>query len=268
MKRREMLTIGAVSIGVALPSLSWAASASSPADIVRRASELDRVNDWSADMKLEMAQPNGDKRVRKGTLFNKQGEVAQDSMRLFRVVFPGDIAGTAVLTHEHKDRSDDTWLYLPALKKVRRIVSSSKRDSFLGSEFSYVDMAKPRVDSYNYQSVDAALVDGVRCHVIEGKPKSDEVFEEEGYGLVRSFVAVDTFQTLKVEYLNAQGQLMKTQRLNQYLLVPGTSDRYIAQRREMVNHQSGQRSTIELASVKINQNLSAQLFKESRLGQD
>lgn len=263
-RRQWLLAAGAACVSPALR----AAEADGAAEIARRSSELDRVPAWTAEMTLEMLQPGGDTRTRRGTLANRTREGLRDGLRLFRVSFPADLAGTAVLTHEYDARADDTWLYLPALKKARRIVASSKRDSFLGSEFAYVDMARARVRFYRYRSRGDATVAGTPCHVVEGEPVDDATFAEEGYTLVRSFVAKDTLQALKVEYHDARHELFKTQTLSRYAPLGGAVDRSVAQRREMLNHRNGQRSVITLANIATPASLPEALFTEARLGQE
>lgn len=261
-RRRWLLAAGGCCV-------ARAASSAEPdaAELARRSADLDKVPAWSAEMTLEMLQPGGDRRVRRGMLANRLRDGAQDGMRLFRVSFPVDIAGTAVLTHEHESRADDTWLYLPALKKARRIVASSKRDSFLGSEFSYADMARPRVRFYRYRLRGEAGVGGVTCHVLEAEPADAATFAEEGYTLVRSFIAKDSAQTLKVEYHDAQGQPFKTQTLSGYVALDAAG-RAVAQRREMLNHLNAQRSVITLAAVTTASALPESAFTEARLGQE
>jgi hypothetical protein len=264
---RRRLIFGAACLGLHNVE-SRAAGTLPPADIARKAAELDQVAAWTAEMTLEMLEPGGSRRVRRGTLWNKLRGSARDGMRLFRVTHPADIAGTAVLTHEHADRPDDTWLYLPVLKKARRIVGGSRRDSFLGSAFTYVDMARPRVSLYTYEHKGRVQVAGTDCHVIEGRPASKQALSEEGYSLVRSFVAEGSFKTLQVHYHDEQGRQAKTQTLGDYTALDEAAGRWVPRRREMVNHANGQHSVVVLSSIDARPSLSDHAFSEARLAGD
>ena len=97
-----------------------------------------------------------------------------------RFTSPADIKGTAVLTIEN-DGDDDIWVYLPALKKVRRLAASNKKDAFVGTDFSYGDVLGHRVEDWNQKFVRKDTLDGKPVIVIESTPKTPAVAANSGY---------------------------------------------------------------------------------------
>ena len=101
--------------------------------------------------------------------------------RLIRFLYPPDVKGTGFLVIEHSDRDDDMWLYLPTLRKSRRKLASSKKDSFLGTEFSYGDITGPSVSEYNYRMKEEKENEQTACHVIEAVPATEDILSDYGY---------------------------------------------------------------------------------------
>ena len=97
--------------------------------------------------------------------------------RLMRFTHPADVKGTGLLTYDYEKKDDDIWLFLPSLRKTRRIVSSEKSKSFMGSEFSYADMTPPPVEDFVHKKQKVETVDGVVCWVVESTAKSEDIAE-------------------------------------------------------------------------------------------
>jgi outer membrane lipoprotein-sorting protein len=169
-------------------------------------------------------------------------EVAGDGDKSV-IVFdrPRDIHKTALLTHAHKNRDDDQWLYLPALKRVKRISSSNRSGSFVGSEFSYEDMSRQTVEKYTYRWLREEPCPGatdLTCHVNERKPT------DQKSGFVRQVVWLDTaeYRAYKVDYYDRKLSLLKTMTARDYQRYEG---RYWRPRRiHMSNHQTGKSTTL------------------------
>ncbi len=143
----------------------------------------------SQDMKMILIDKNNNERVRSIKTFGK--DFGKDDYKIMFFKTPADVKDTAFLTYDYDDASkdDDQWLYLPALKKVKRIPTSDKSSSFMGSDFSYYDMTKRNVDDYSYKVLKHMDVRGHDTTMMESIPVNEEVIEESGYiktiGLVR-----------------------------------------------------------------------------------
>lgn len=192
------------------------------------------------------------KAAMKMILKNKQGEESERSIRLQTLevaddgdkslsVFdaPKDIKGTAFLSFTHATTPDDQWLYLPALKRVKRIASANKSGPFVGSEFAYEDLSSQEVEKYTYKYLRDEALDGRDTFVVEAYP----VYENSGYTRQVVWLDKEMYQPLRIDYFDRKNAELKTvvssdwkQYLDQYWR-PG--------RMEMTNHQTG-KSTILL----------------------
>jgi len=173
------------------------------------AKESERRDDgwgnFSADLTMILKNKQGDKSVRK--ISSKTLEVKNDgdkSLLIFQT--PRDVKDTAFLTHSHKTRDDDQWLYLPALKRIKRISSSNKGGSFMGSEFSYEDMSSPELEKYNYKYIRDDQYKGRPVFVIERLPKDKRSLYS------KNLIWIDQKQYIpwKIQYYNRRGTHLKT----------------------------------------------------------
>ncbi len=157
--------------------------------IAQRVHDRDDGKSLSQDMEMILIDKNGNKRVRKLRTFSK--DFGEDTHKIMFFLSPADVKDTSFLTYDYEDSSkdDDQWLYLPALKKVKRIPTSDKSSSFMGSDFSYYDMTKRDVDDFNYKILKHVKVRGHDTTMIESTPKSSDIVDESGYtktiGLIR-----------------------------------------------------------------------------------
>ena len=191
----------------------------------------------------------GQMRERKSTTVSKLQSNGIDSKLLVKFETPADIKGTGFLQVEHSDTDDDLWIYLPALKKSRRLVANNKKDSFVGSDFSYGDILLPKVDLYRHTLLRTETIDAHDCYVIESVPKDDAVKQNSGYGKKITWVRKDNFLESKVEYYDVTRRLLKTQTTAEHKLVERDSGRWIALKRQMLNHQTGHKTTIDFGSI-------------------
>jgi hypothetical protein len=128
-------------------------------------------------------------------------------------------------------------------------VANNKKDSFVGSDFSYGDISLPKVDQYKHTRLRGEKVDEFECHVIESVPIDDTVKSNSGYSKKITWVRTDNFVETKVEYYDLAGRLLKTQRVSKHQLVEPQKARWFALYREMTNHQSGHKTTLNVSKV-------------------
>ena len=172
---------------------------------------------------------------------------------------PRDVSGTALLNYTHREGADDQWLYLPALRRVKRIASNNKSGPFMGSEFAYEDIASQEVAKYTYDFVGAETVDGVAMYVIERVP----VDESSGY--TRQIVWFDQaeYRLQKIDFYDRKNELLKTLT---YVDYQRYLDRYWrVDRLEMVNHQTGKSTTLSFANYQFQTGLTDRDFDQSAL---
>lgn len=213
-------------------------------DVMERNFSATKVATLRVDLTMTLINDRGQQRERRTTTLVKLQPNGVDSKFLVRFSDPPDVAGTALLQIEHSDADDDLWIYLPALRKSRRLVANNKKDSFVGSDFSYGDISLPKVDQYRHTLLKTETIDGVACFVIESVPANDAVRGNSGYSRKVTWVRSDNFVEARVDYYDLAGRLWKTQTVSRPQLVEPQKGRWFPLVREMVNHQSGHRTVI------------------------
>jgi outer membrane lipoprotein-sorting protein len=170
-----------------------------------------------------------------------------------------------VLVFDYETKADDVWIYLPALRKTRRIVSSQKSQSFMGSEFSYGDLNIPAIDDFDYTLVKQEPFGGEACYVIDVVPKSKEIAEGEGYSKKTYWVSKDKFSVMRGLFYDKDGKLLKELLTGNIKLLDAKNKRYRPLHMEMVNKQNGRRSVFDSSKVTFAPNTKDEYFTTAYL---
>lgn len=206
------------------------------------AQEVDRrdtgFGDSTNDTKMILRDQHGNERPR--FIRNRTMEQKGDGDKSI-VIFdnPGDVKGTAFLSYTHKVGPDDQWLYLPALRKVKRISSNNKAGSFMNSEFSYEDIASQEVEKYTYKFLREDEFEGTKVYVNE----MDPVDPKSGYSKMETYIDADRYIPLKVDFYDRGGRLKKTLIMEDYNHYKDQFWR--AHTWTMTNHQTGKVTVLE-----------------------
>ncbi|HRC84005.1 MAG TPA: outer membrane lipoprotein-sorting protein [Thermoanaerobaculia bacterium] len=165
----------------------------------------------SGNVELTLVNASGDRIVRRMELVTSEKENDGDRS-LVTFEKPPDVKGVQLLTWTHKGNEDDQWLFLPTVKRVKRISSSNKSGSFMGSEFAFEDMGGQEVEKYSYRFLEEGTLEGRGVWVVERVP----VDKTSGYS--RQLVSYDKeyLAPLKIEYFDRRGQLLKVAHFEQY----------------------------------------------------
>ncbi len=218
-------------------------------DIMEKNFFVSKVTSLRIESAMVLINARGQKRERRNTTLITLQDNGVDSRVMVKFSTPADIKGTGVLQVEHIDGDDDLWIYLPALKKSRRLVANNKKDSFAGSDFSYGEISLPKVDQYRHTLLRSEKLEQFDCFVIESVPASDTIKANSGYSKKITWVRSDNFLEAKVDYYDLASRLLKTQRTGRHQLVEPDKGRWFALYREMTNHQSGHRTTIDASTA-------------------
>ncbi len=226
------------------------------------AEEADRRDqgweDMTVDVTMLLKNKQGGKSLRE--LRIRGLEIAEDGdKRLVIFDSPRDVKGTALLTFSHKAESDDQWLYLPAVKRVKRIASDNKSGPFVGSEFSYEDMAPQEVEKYTYNYIRDDTYDGTPCFVLERFP----VDENSGYTKEVVWIDKEEYRTLRIEYYDRKASHLKTLTKTEWKQHLGKYWR--PHKSFMQNHQTGKSTLLTSSNLQFKTGLSDTDFKKSRL---
>ncbi len=149
------------------------------------------------DMQMILIDRGGGRRKR--TIHSLRMDEGENTRSIMFFVEPADVKNTGFLTYDYEDtdRDDDQWLYLPALKKTKRIASADKSGSFMGSDFTYADMTDRNLDSYNYALLQETDIDGVAVWVVEAIPNTKKEIDETGYTRQILFVRKDNYVPIR-----------------------------------------------------------------------
>ena len=208
-------------------------------------------------------------------LRNKQGQESRRKLRvrvlevegdgdksMFVFDQPRDVEGTALLIYAHKDAADEQWLYLPALKRVKRISSANRSGSFMGSEFAYEDMSAQEVEKFTYRYLrDEPCGESgeLTCAVSERFP----VEKRSGYLRQVTWQDRDALRLLKVEYYDRKNAHLKTLTIRNYALY---LDKYWhAGEMNMVNHLTGKSTVLTWADYQFGTDLDDNDFTQTGL---
>ncbi len=157
---------------------------------------------------MKLVGAGGDVSVRKMKVWFKSKN-EEDAKLLIKFTEPADIRGTGFLTIAEKGKTPDQWLYLPALKKSRRIKGGNADEPFLGSDFSMGDLSVDKNDGLRYKVDGVQKCEGGECYVVTGTPKSDADKGNLTYSKKTFFIRKDNFLGVKGEFYNQAGQLEK-----------------------------------------------------------
>jgi hypothetical protein len=164
-----------------------------------------------AEMEMVLINAHGDETVRK--LITETAEMKKDGDRSISTFqWPADVKGTRMLTWSHKTGDDDQWLYLPALKRVKRISSRNKSGAFMGSEFSYEDLGSQEVEEYTYKYLGEESVDGRDSWKVARFPVS----RKSGYTREVVWFDKEYMNPLRIEYYDRKDDLLKVALFTDY----------------------------------------------------
>jgi hypothetical protein len=232
---------------------------------------FDRNTGTNASMKTDLTiYVEGDSaRQRKLRRWSKKFQGGTKTFMVFEE--PADLRNTSFLSVDYDDggKSDDQWLYLPALHRPKRITSSGRADSFMGSDFTYADLSRSDPNDYELKLVDpAAKVDGEECWVIEATPKTARVKEETGYLKKQVWVSKAKGMELQVKAWVIQGKKLKYLKMSDVRQVQGVWTAHQLEGRTLAQDKLLSRSVVQSAQVKYDDPaVTDDLFTERRLEQ-
>ncbi|MBV1914589.1 MAG: outer membrane lipoprotein-sorting protein [Pseudomonadales bacterium] len=207
----------------------------------------DGFTDTSANLTMILRNKRGDASTRllrvktlEGIPENEEGD---KSLMIFDS--PRDQKGTALLTYSYKLKPDDQWIYLPAIKRVKRIASRNKSGPFVGSEFAYEDFNAPEVEKYTYKYLRDEIFEKVDCYVVERYPTD----KYSGYKRQQVWLGKQEYRVWKVVSYDRKNSLLKTLTVSGYTLY--VEKYWRARSQVMVNHQTGKSTELEFTDFEF-----------------
>lgn len=221
-------------------------------EIMRQDFLASKVVDSTQDATFRLVNAQGQERVRETTGQTKLLPGTTDNRRIVVFNAPADIRGTKTLLVEHAGADDDIWIYLPAMKKVRRLVASNKKDSFVGTDFSYGDVIGQKVEDWNHRILRQEASGGFDCWVIESTPATPQVADTSGYSKRLSWIDKRSFVALRTDIFDLQGAFLKRLTQEDVREVDPEHARWQPMRLVAENAQTNHKTIIELRDFKAN----------------
>jgi hypothetical protein len=226
------------------------------------AKEADRRDtgwqDQTASLKMVLRNRHGQESLRQ--IRNKALEIDGDGDKSLNIFdSPRDIKGTAFLSYTHALKPDEQWLYLPALKRVKRISSNNKSGPFMGSEFAYEDLTSQEVEKYHYKYIRDEVLDDRDSFVIERYP----AYKHSGYTRLLTWLDKEMYQPLKVEFYDRKKTLLKTLTLADHKQYLGQYWR--PSQMHMINHQTQKSTDLYWTNYRFKTGLSTRNFDRNSL---
>lgn len=227
-------------IKIVVPTLLTALSlyAISNIDVAKENDKvMSNFEDSKSKMTMTLINAKGQTKIRQ--IQSKTLELNGGDKSLMEFLSPADVKGTKFLNYEHANKDDDQWLYLPALKRVKRISSKNKSGAFMGSEFSYEDVSSFNIEKYDYEDTQAKeeQLEGKEIYKVERFPN----YQYSGYTKQVSYIDKESFLTLKVDYYDRKKSLLKSAYFTDYKLINGV---YRNGKIHMKNFSNSKESTL------------------------
>ena len=234
-------------------------------DIMKRVDTRSTGDKISSDMSLVLIDKYNKQRIRKvKRFFMKKG--ADDRIIMF-FVSPADVKNTSFLTYDYSDdkKSDDQWMYTPSDKKIRRIASSDKSGSFMGTDMNYSDMISPDLSDFTYTLLKETVVNGNKTWMIKSVPNTPEVISETGYKKSVIWVRQDNFVVIRaMKYVDKGGDI-KYMTVKKCEKIDGIWVNLEIEMKTMKSKVFQHKTIINFSNVKFNNDFDEAFFTQPRM---
>lgn len=240
---------------VVAAGLGFAQSNPSGFEVMSNVYERPQPDDTQGSLTMTLENARGDQRVRSVRQYVAQFNGVEKKILFFTA--PADVRDTAFMNWSYDDPSkpDDQWIYLPALRRVRRISAEKKNDNFMGSDFTYEDLGERHPNLDTHRIIDTETREGRTVYVVESVPKKGS----SSYGKTISWIAEDIWLGLKREFYDSSGKHVKTLEVDDYQQIDGF---WTIRRMTMTTIKSDHSTTMELSDFQFNTGLSENNFTE------
>lgn len=234
-------------------------------EIVQNVNQREEGDSVSRSIQFTLTDKRGKQREQQTKAYRLNGDEMKRSVIFY--TDPANVAGTALLTYDYHEsgREDDQWLYLPAMRKVRRVSAANRGDYFLGTDFTYYDMkheSDVEIESFHWTTLRREEVNGHRCWAVEAKPKDPAVAKELGYSRIQFWFDEENWLKRKAEFWDLSANPLKTIFFKDIRQVEGiwTAHELVAQ-----NHKTGHTTVLRMSDIDYDADLDEQIFTQNGL---
>jgi hypothetical protein len=224
-------------------------------ELMSKSRDLTMTGSMSAKLRLLITEKNGSSRTRTIAMATKSYN-DETEKRLIEFLSPADVKNTRMLIVDNKNSDDEMWIYLPALKKTRRIVSSEKGRSFMSSEFSNADMSSPTISDFINRHLEGSGKNNT--WIIESKPKNEDKADEYGYERKVSYITMDSLHVRKMEFYNFDNELFKIIEITK--IHPLRGEKFIISEMTADNLLNGRKSEIDMTDITVGDKMDDSVF--------
>ncbi len=226
-------------------------------DVMLKSKNREKAKTSSYKIEMTLVNSRGSKRVREVSAYKKDYGEEEKSVMVF--LKPADVKGVGYLSvsYDKEGKNDDRWLYMPSLKKTRRITGSSSGDDFMGTDFTYDDMSGHEVEDYDYTLQADADVNGKKCWNVVCIPKV-----KSNYSKYITWVDQLSYIPIKAEFYDKQGKLLKVMEVQSLKKIDGF---WTVEKVQMENIQKKHKTVIETKKIEYNRDVKDDLFRVSTL---
>lgn len=235
--------------------------------LMQASMEAPLVDDSQARALMILTLSNGQTRKRELVGWTRRQPGTTQNMRLTRFESPSDVRGMATLLVENAARDDDVWVYLPAFKKVRRVIADQKRDSFMGSDLSYGDVTGYKIGNWSHLKGGPSEQGERPCTLVISTPATDKERSTSGYSKRESCIDDASLLAARVRVWDLGGRELKEIIYGDLREIDVENGKWHAMRIEARNVQTNTRTLIEITKESINVGLSEDLFRPEYLEQ-
>jgi hypothetical protein len=228
--------------------------------IMEQVDDRDDGDNQTGNLQMILIDKRGKQRVRELKSFGK--DKGEDTYSMMFFLSPADVQDTGFLTYDYDDadRDDDQWLYLPALKKTKRIAASNKSGSFMGSDFSYADMTDRPIERYEFTLLQESEIDGHPVWVIQSVPATKEEIDETGYTKSIQFVRKDNFVVIRSKIWLKKGKRNKYMEVKELEQIEGIWVPTLITMTTKKGKQTLHKTLLRTSNVKFDQPLDFESF--------
>lgn len=231
-------------------------------EIMQKVENSNRARDEMIVASMAIVNVNGSKRLRQLKIYRKESD---NGLRreLIRFIGPKDVKGTGLLTIEQPRGGSLQWLYLPILRKSKRIAERGKTENFVGTDYTFEDLEHENLSAYQYRVIKTEILEGDACYVIEAIPKNEDTKRATGYGKRLLWISKSIYVYRKIEYYNREGILFKSHKLSHWReVIPGVwrSDHLVMERLD-----KKQQTITDIQERTLNKGISNELFTPQQL---
>jgi hypothetical protein len=260
----KVIRLAALSV-VLMLSTSVTFAADKARSIMEKVDARDDGTSMVSTMQMTLIDKNNKQRIRQMRTFSKDIDVNTEYKTIF-FLSPSDVKNTAFLTYDYSgdDKDDDQWMYLPALKKTKRIPASDKDAAFMGSDFSYSDMTDKELDDYTFKLLKEVTVKrksgNEKAWLIESTPVSQAVIDETGYTKSILYVRKDNYVLTRAKFYLKKAKRIKYMDVRKLEEIDGV---WVAITTTMTTKQGKRtlhKTILTNSNVEINQDIGDDMF--------